>query len=104
MVKPAASPTTTPPPIVNKLAGDTGRSGFGGLKRRPTSWQHKLGGQVSRATGSPWFGRAGKFAGRAALVPTIFEGFYDIGAIARCAFVVGDLVRLVDVHLRASNR
>lgn len=76
-------------PVANKLAGDTGRMGFGGLGRHPTSWQHKAGASLSRAFKNPTFSRVGKFAGRAALVPTVFEGFYDIGTIGRCAVVTG---------------
>jgi hypothetical protein len=72
-------------PTANALAGNTGRMGFGGLGPHPTSWQHKLGAQLSKASRNPAYSRAGKFVGRAALVPTVFEGFYDIGAISRCA-------------------
>jgi hypothetical protein len=73
-------------PVVNALAGKTG-TGVGGLPSHATSWQHKAGALISRATGNVWFSRAGKFAGRAALIPTVFEGFYDIGAIGRCVAV-----------------
>jgi hypothetical protein len=76
-------------PIANKLAGNTGRMGFGGVGPHPTTWQHKVGGAVSRATGNPTFGRIGKAAGRYSLFLTVFEGFYDIGTIARCAVVTG---------------
>lgn len=76
-------------PIANKLAGDTGRMGFGGLAPHPTSWQHKLGAKLSRSFRNPVFSRAGKAVGRYSLPLTVFEGFYDIGAISRCAAVAG---------------
>jgi hypothetical protein len=74
-------------PVANALAGETGRTGVGGVPSHATSWQHKAGALISRATGNPWFSRVGRFVGRAALIPTVFEGFYDIGAIGRCAAV-----------------
>jgi RHS repeat-associated protein len=76
-------------PIANKLAGSTGRMGFGGLGPHPTTWQHKVGRSLSRASRNPVFGRVGKAAGRLALAPTVLEGFYDIGTIGRCAVVTG---------------
>jgi hypothetical protein len=76
-------------PIANRLAGSTGRMGFGGLGPHATTWQHKVGANLSRTFKNPAFSRVGKFAGRAALVPTVFEGFYDIGTIGRCAVVTG---------------
>ena len=72
-------------PIANLLAGDTGRMGFGGLGPHATSWQHKVGAALTRATRNPVFSRAGKLLGRASLVPTVLEGSYDIGTMARCA-------------------
>jgi RHS repeat-associated protein len=77
-------------PLANLAAGYTGRSGFGGLKSHATSWEHKVGGWLARQTGSVTFSRIGKLAGRAALVPTVFEGFYDIGTMGRCAALGGD--------------
>ena len=76
-------------PVANRLAGSTGRMGFGGLRPHPTTWQHKVGASLSRTFRNPTFSRVGKFAGRASLVPTVFEGFYDIGTIGRCAVVTG---------------
>ncbi|OGL47349.1 MAG: hypothetical protein A2W05_00960, partial [Candidatus Schekmanbacteria bacterium RBG_16_38_10] len=74
-------------PVANALAGETGRTGFGGVPSHATTWQHKAGAWISRVTGNPWFSRVGRFVGRAALIPTVFEGFYDIGTIDRCAVV-----------------
>ncbi len=76
-------------PLLNKLAGSTGRMGFGGLGPHPTTWEHKLGARLARTFDNPAFSRVGKFAGRAALGVTVFEGFYDIGTIGRCAVVTG---------------
>ena len=64
----------------NKLAGPTGRSGFGGVKSHPTSWQHKVGSKFG-TIGS----RIGKFLGRTAIVVTVLEGFYNIGLLGGCA-------------------
>ena len=74
-------------PVANALAGETGRTGLGGVPSHATTWQHKAGAAISRVTGNPWFSRVGRFVGRAALIPTVFEGFYDIGTIGRCAVV-----------------
>jgi hypothetical protein len=74
-------------PALNVLVGDTGRVGVGGILRHATSWQHKAGSYLSRITKNISFGRIGKALGRAALFPTIIEGFYDIGTIGRCLVV-----------------
>ncbi len=70
----------------NALFGNTGRSGIG-TAAHATSWQHKVGAAVARATGNINFSYAGRAIGRAFLVPTIAEGFYDIGTELRCAAV-----------------
>jgi hypothetical protein len=54
-----------------------------------TSWQHRVGSAAARATGNIRYSQVGRALGRAFLLPTIFEGFYDIGAEARCAIVCG---------------
>jgi hypothetical protein len=38
-----------------------------------------------RVTSNLYFGYSGKFLGRAMLLPTIFEGAYDIGVEVNCA-------------------
>jgi len=70
--------------VANELVGPTGRTGLGGLKSHPTDWQHKLGSRFG-ATGS----KIGRFAGRAAVVLTVAEGFWDIGTIAGCGIAEG---------------
>jgi len=74
----------------NAAAGGTGRSGVGGTPPHATSWQHKAGGALSRATGNPAWGQLGRALGRAMLVPLVLEGYYDIGTIGRCAVVCED--------------
>ena len=76
---------------LNRLVGDTARMGIGGIPVHPTTWQNKAGRAVARRlyrSGSPGAAhavhRAGRAAGRAAVVLTVFEGFYDIGTIGRC--------------------
>ena len=76
-------------PLANLAAGNTGRMGFGGVGPHPTTWQHKLGSRISKAARNPAYGRVGKVVGRYSLPITIGEGFYDIGAITRCAVVTG---------------
>jgi len=65
---------------LNVAVGSTGRVGVGGVLPHATTWEHKalsaFGGNASRV---------GRFAGRAAIVATVFEGFYDIGTIGRCS-------------------
>lgn len=57
----------------NLATGGTGRVGIAGVKPHPTTWQHKwLGGKL------------GKFLGRAAVVLTVAEGFWDLGLLAGC--------------------
>jgi hypothetical protein len=63
----------------NILAGPTGRTGVGGCPSHSTSWQHKLGSKFG-PTGS----RIGRFAGRASIIGTVFDGFFDIGLFASC--------------------
>jgi len=64
---------------LNVAVGTTGRVGVGGVLPHATTWEHKalsaFGGNASRV---------GRFAGRAAIVATVFEGFYDLGTIGRC--------------------
>ena len=74
----------------NVAAGGTGRTGVGGTPPHATSWQHKAGGALSRSTGNPMYGQAGRWIGRAMLVPTVWEGFYDYGVISRCLLVCED--------------
>ena len=57
----------------NLATGGTGRVGIGGMAPHPTSWQHKLFGK--------WGGR---FLGRAAIVLTVAEGFWDLGLLGGC--------------------
>jgi len=77
----------------NFAAGATG-SGIGSVSHA-TSWQHRAGsaiGQVAQqAQNGRRFGpvqaavsRYGKVAGRLAIVPTIWEGYWNIGSIAYC--------------------
>jgi|GEM_PF-5092516 len=67
---------------LNVAVGSTGRVGVGGVLPHATTWEHKalsgFGGNASRV---------GRFAGRAAIALTIFEGFYDIGTIGRCGAI-----------------
>jgi hypothetical protein len=65
---------------LNKVVGGTGRVGIGGTKPHPTTWQHKLGSKFG-SVGS----KIGKGAGRAAVVITIADGFYDLGLLGGCA-------------------
>ncbi len=67
--------------IGNKLAGPV----KGGLPSRqgpghPTTWQHKVGSKFGKL-GS----KIGKGAGRAAIVVTVADGFYDLGLLGGCA-------------------
>lgn len=62
----------------NIAAGPTGRTGVGGVKSHSTSWQHKVGGQFG-----PVGSRIGRFAGRAAVVATVFDGFFDLATIGK---------------------
>jgi RHS repeat-associated protein len=71
-------------PLANLLAGGTGRAGLG-IAEHATTWQHKLGRLLTEKTGSRLFNKAGKLLGRAALVVTVGEGFWDLGTIMRCA-------------------
>ena len=57
----------------NLAAGSTGRVGIGGVPPHPTTWQHKLLGK--------W---GGKSLGRAAIVLTVAEGFWDLGLLGGC--------------------
>lgn len=65
---------------LNKLVGPTGRTGIGGAGSHPTTWQHKLGSKFG-SVGS----KIGKAAGRAAIVLTIADGFFDLGLLGGCA-------------------
>lgn len=64
----------------NLLAGPTGRTGVDGVKSHATSWQHKLGSKLG-----PVGSKVGRFAGRAAIVATVFDGFFDLGLFGGCA-------------------
>jgi RHS repeat-associated protein len=70
----------------NVATGGTGRAGFG-VPAHPTSWQHWITSKAQRCWPklAPGLGRAGKAAGRGAVVLTVAEGFYDIGLIGSCA-------------------
>lgn len=57
----------------NLAVGSTGRVGIAGVPPHPTTWQHKLLGK--------W---GGKFLGRAAIVLTVAEGFWDLGLLGGC--------------------
>lgn len=65
---------------LNKAVGSTGRTGVGGTPPHPTTWQHKVGSKFG-SVGS----KVGKVAGRAAVVLTIFDGFFDLGLLGGCA-------------------
>jgi RHS repeat-associated protein len=64
----------------NVVAGPTGRTGIGGVPSHSTTWQHKVGSKFG-GFGS----RIGRFLGRASIVLTVAEGFYDIGLLGGCA-------------------
>ena len=74
-------------PLLNAAVGDTGRVGIGGTPPHATTWQHKLGSLIWRSIKNPFFSHVGKIVGRAAIVATVFEGFYDVGTIGRCLVV-----------------
>jgi hypothetical protein len=65
---------------LNVAVGKTGRSGFGAVKSHATSWQHKLGSKVG-----PLASKIGRWAGRAAVVLTVADGFFDLGLFFGCA-------------------
>lgn len=65
---------------LNKAVGGTERTGVGGAKPHPTTWQHKLGSKFG-SVGS----KIGRAAGRAAVVLTIADGFFDLGLLPGCA-------------------
>lgn len=78
----------------NLIAGRTG-SGMSSATHF-TSWPHRLGSYVGRAVQRSVNGRSfgpyqgkvsavGKYAGRAFIIPTIWEGFYDLSAEAQCS-------------------
>jgi RHS repeat-associated protein len=78
----------------NAAVGYTGS----GMSRasHATSWQHAAGSEIGQAGQRAFNGRsfgpqvqvpwsnAGKFLGRLAIAPTIWEGFYDVGTIVYC--------------------
>lgn len=77
----------------NFLAGATG-SGIGSASHA-TSWQHRAGSVIGQSAQQAQNGRRfgpvqatwsgyGKLAGRLAIIPTIWEGYWDIGSIAYC--------------------
>lgn len=68
----------------NRAVGDTRRTGIGGKKPHPTTWQNKLGREIARDAGKPRIGQVGKWFGRATVALTIFEGFWDLGLLAGC--------------------
>jgi hypothetical protein len=65
------------------------RQGVGGPAGSPTTWQHRVGGMISRAVGVPSIGRAAKMVGRAATkvsgVFLAFEAGYEVGTAIGCA-------------------
>jgi len=66
--------------IGNLAVGPTGPGGIAGVASHATSWQHVLGSNLG-----PWGSRIGRFAGRAALATTVFDGFFDLGLFPGCA-------------------
>ena len=77
----------------NFTAGATG-SGISSASHA-TSWQHRVGSVVGQAAQQAQNGRRfgpvqaavsryGKVAGRLAILPTMWEGYWDIGSIAYC--------------------
>ena len=81
----------------NIVGGGTGRVGVGGTPPHATSWQHKVGGRL----GGPLGSRIGRIVVRAAILPLIFEGSYDIGTIGRCSVVcAGTLSTTRDARIR----
>jgi uncharacterized protein RhaS with RHS repeats len=78
----------------NMMTGATG-SGMG-VPSHATSWQHRTASQIGQnlqlaengrrfgSTQAAW-SSAGRIVGRALILPAIFEGFYDIGTMGRCA-------------------
>ena len=73
----------------NTVAGRTPRGGIG-TPAHSTSWQHRVGSAAARATGDVRYSYAGRALGRAMILPTIAEGFYDIGTELRCAVICED--------------
>ncbi|WP_199171005.1 RHS repeat domain-containing protein [Ottowia massiliensis] len=81
----------------NILAGKTARrSGIAGIEPHATTWQHKVWSAIGkeyqmRMTGrsfgsvqAEWSNR-GRIYGRIALLPSIWEGYWDIGSIIYCS-------------------
>ncbi len=77
----------------NIMAGPTG-SGIGTVSHA-TSWQHRVASNYGQAqqiaangrrTGpiQARIGTVGKAAGRLAILPTIWEGYWDIGLMVYC--------------------
>ncbi|EPX60313.1 hypothetical protein D187_001800 [Cystobacter fuscus DSM 2262] len=78
----------------NAAAGATG-SGISSASHQ-TSWQHRVGSNIGQAAQKAENGRRfgptqarisgyGKAAGRLAILPTIWEGYWDIGSMVYCA-------------------
>lgn len=78
----------------NFLAGPTG-SGIANVSHA-TSWQHAVSARIGQAAQRLSTGRSfgplqarissvGKLTGRLAILPTIWEGFYDLTAAGRCS-------------------
>jgi RHS repeat-associated protein len=65
---------------LNRVAGGTGRVGIGGKPPHPTTWQHKVGSKFG-----PVGSKLGKLLGRATIVLTVADGFWDIGLLGGCA-------------------
>jgi len=67
------------------------RGGIGGPAGSPTTWQHRIGGMISRAVGMPSIGRAARLAGRAASrasgVLLAFEAGYEVGNAIACGVI-----------------
>jgi hypothetical protein len=67
--------------LTRALMGDP----FTFKKAHPTTWQNKLGRKIARTVGKPAVGQVGKVAGRAAVVVTVADGFFDLGLVGGCA-------------------
>ena len=80
----------------NAAAGATG-SGIS-TASHATSWQHYVASKIGQAAQQSQNGRnfgavqasysgVGKALGRVSLLPTIFEGYWDLGTILRCGYL-----------------
>ena len=81
----------------NILAGKTARrSGIAGIEPHATTWQHKVWSAIGKEYQMTMTGRSfgsvqaewsnrGRIYGRIALLPSIWEGYWDIGSIIYCS-------------------